>query len=647
MATPTSNDLLQMDYVYNGRPFVNVVGKSIDTYQMETIYQAQPFVAGIGATAKIFNEFIALIDSASSDFPGGQENGYLLDELSTSRSITFNEFIYLTDSETTVETGSVDINIYGTVICKVLAATNIYGTTVASVLGTSDIYGTVNSNVLANNLVAVTNASSVDNPTEPTLILNGEVVYSNPSTLPPNGLTNARCYIGYLCNSLFPDQPLSNFFSWNLDMNGGQGTWRTVSNTDFGSMGQEKTIFGILGIINEKGRQKTNGSWGYLNGGIFGSPLLNKPVAFLYANNPQYTTLIPSQSLQLPDPSVWTTLSDATRQIASVAGVTVNWAVPDYPLVDVSFQAGETGIEALESLAEAAGARLRNNGANAYTVVFPNKALGLYEVQDCCIIQSLSHKCNLDIKTGVFNPGVYVFPQYPQVDASTSILPMDDPTVVPQPAGSVDRQVQTIFTSQTKQTDQMPAFTVDLPFDFENVMIQCITVTDGEGIYVTVNDPQRWFLLQKGFAGRYINYHDIGGVLQPQLTIDWTLFPQNNTDVDDGNFILKIGVITKQLSGNFDTNQQLADQQEKQVVSRTWLRYRFIPVCTYNITVVFSGTLPMPGMAIKATIGDYTIGENGDVIIESWSFSNPGILSITAVQWAEIQYYANYTGELI
>lgn len=629
-----SNQVTKLLFSLRGRPFTALTAKNLTTTKFAYSLGGAPFVAGANQISTTLTEYLTILDSES--FPAGVDSVPLYDDIYTSRSITLTEYLALIDSETAIPNNDRDITVLGTVFNRILVSERPLGTVINKVGASDTILGTVHNNILANNLVAVTNATAVDNPTATTLILGGQTIYSHPETLPPNGLANARCYINYLCTSLFADQQLSNFFNWGININGGIGTWRTLSINDFGTMGAQVSPFGLSATITQKGREKSQSSYGYLNGGILGVPTLNKPVAFLYAQGLAYTTMNPNQSLTLPDPSTWKTYGDAARQIAFKAGVSVNFAITDYPVSDLSFTAGMAAAEALTSLAESIGAKLRWNGSNQYTIVYPNKALGLYTVPDCCLIQAMSNTCYLDVKTGIYNPGIYAYPSLPIGGAGISTLPNQPQQADPQPNGSFNRQVQVKYSTNKLLTPQDPPVVLDLPFDYENAYIQVVTVTDGGGLFVTT-DPTKWFLLQDGFSERYIGYNDIGGSLQLQLTVDWTLFPQTNTDALDGHMTFQIGISIKQIAG--EAPQSTTDQQTKQTFARTWQRFRFIPTCQYNITCIFSGAIPLPGMAIKAAIGDYIIGANGDVIIEDVSFSNPGILNITAIQWSEISYY--------
>ena len=49
MSLPVTNDLLTLDYVYNGTPFVYVESKNtLNTVSLDTIYDGVPFVATLG-----------------------------------------------------------------------------------------------------------------------------------------------------------------------------------------------------------------------------------------------------------------------------------------------------------------------------------------------------------------------------------------------------------------------------------------------------------------------------------------------------------------------------------------------------------------------------------------------------------------------
>lgn len=636
MPLPDSEDQKNLDLIYEGQPNPAISPKGeIDTEDLGYVYEAQPLVTLPGENRITVTDLLVTIDDLNAP-QAGSDVGPMIDSVEiTAATIVVEDFLYTPDEA--VGIFDEDLNLNFSVILKVVEDTRIQGSQIIKISEDLNNDYSTSLNVISNNLALVTNASSAMNPVTPTLILNGVPWWSNPGTLPPNGLANARCYVNWKCDAI-AGQSLGNLFNWNLSMSGGGGTWKTISTTDYGDFGEEKSVFGILGTITEKGREKSGSAFAYSNGGILGKAKLNKPMAFLIAGNQNFTTMIPSQSLALPDPSNWQTYQAAVQALASATDISVQYNVLDYPLTDFSAQAGQTGLEALNSLAENVGAKLRRKNDTEYIINYPNDPTGLYEIPDCCLVQAITKRCHLDIKTGIYSPGVYTLYQLPQFDAGTINLP-NGPTnpLVTNPTN--DFQVEEIWTSSKLLTPEDPAFPIDLPFDWDTVYVQSITVTDGGGQFVTTN-PKRWFLLQTGFAGSWINYNDVGGVLKPQVTINWTLFSQTNQDMADGHFIFKVGVKRKNLSGQLQQSANSPDI-EKQTLARTQQRYRFIPACEYNITVVFSGALPFDGFEIRGGIGDFQI-EPG-TIIESVDFSNPGILNITAVQWAEIQFYTNYT----
>ena len=643
MSSPSSNDLLGLAYSIDGQPFVQVVGSFLDTGELEVSIDGKIFLAaGVGSDR--VEDYLYTLDTQISP-QSNRDYGPLLDEIYVSHySTTITEYMPFVDSVEPEAAEDLDLNF--TVVLRVLEDYNYPGTTVLRVQEDINSPYTTNLNVLEDNLVAVTSATSASNPTEPTLILGGQVVWSNPATLPPNGLANARCYVNYKCD-LIANQSLSDIFSWNLSITDGGGSWNVVSINDFGDFGEETTVAGLTGTITEKGRQKTNGSYGYIVGGILGRRSLNQPLAFVIAGNPQYTTLLQSQSLTLPDPDNWRTYRDASNAIANVSNVNVTWNINDYPMTDFSAQAGMTALEALNSIADNAGGKLRWTGANNYIVNYPNKPIGRYDIPDCCLIQGISKKCNLDLKTGIYNPGIYVFPQQPQFDAGTWNLPngSTNPLVTnPEPTadGSIDIQVEEIFTASKLMTVDDPSFPIDLPFDYESIYIQSIVpVGQGGGVFVTT-DPKRWYILPAGFGGSNVNWNDVGGILKPQVMITYQLFDQTNAAMADNHFILKIGIRRKNIAGQINDSPSSPDV-EKQTLARTQQRFRWIPVCQWNIQVIFSGALPIPGFEIHGGIGDFQLPDG--VIIESVDFSNPGILNITAIQWAEMQFYVYYKDE--
>lgn len=644
MALPDSNDLKNLQWTFEGQPFIQIEpSTNVDTSNIEWTLDAQPFMAtGSGDGEVNLEELLYFVDTATSipAFPS-TDFSPLVDEIRIDGAVYLNELMYFDDSQALAI--SEEVTYSGTIVCQIKEQVSFSGTTRLDVLEAIDLQNQLLTNVLANNLVVVTNASSASNPTQPTLILGGNIVYSNPSTEPPpEFIANARCYVNFDCETSIDGISLADLFDWNLSLNDQGGTWSLSSETDLGwSRGSTHQIFGLTGTVTKTGRKKGSAAYAYTYSGIFGNRNLNKSISFIGLENAEYLEQIPGQTLDIPSLDKWKTYADFAAMIGAAAGAGVQYLLNDISLVDITSFVGQSGISALASIAEQAGGMLRWNGGQAYVLASPIRQFGQFTIPDCCLIQNLEEECQLDLATGIYSPGVYIFNQYKRFNPGTFSLPTTSSNgggnTVTNPAATNEFLTEDLITVTKKMTQQDPPLFVDLPDDFVSLFIQVVTVTDGGGQFVTTN-PNKQFLLQSGFAGSHINSNDIGGVLKKQAKIDWSLFPQDNTDVNAGHFYLKLSVVRSNLGGDFDQAKEEEDSgKTKANLARTQNRYRFIPVCTVGLTTIFSGAMPLPGMNLSGELGDMSID---DYTIESVTFTNPGILNIQAVKWAELDFLA-------
>lgn len=488
--------------------------------------------------------------------------------------------------------------------------------------------------ITPNNLSVVTNATAATNPTTPTLISNGELIYSLHGTVPDaEQIARAICYVKFNCNSLIGDVSADDTFKWNMSIQNGGGTWQASTNIDAGDFGEEIELFGFTGTVTKKGFDYPNDP--YIAGGIFGNRKLNKELSFLTYNNPYYLENLMNQNLGRPPLRKYKTHGDAARLITSLTESTLSWLVQDFPLANFSAQGSQTALSALSSLVEGVGGVLRWNGGNHYTAAYPDYSLGLWEVPECCLITGLAKECNLDLNTGYYSPGVYLVPQLSQFDAGTHKNNFNDATVESPNGTSGSKQILEFYRTTTmKVQNESPVEYVDLPYDFEDVYIQIVTSSDFQGRFVT-STPNRWFLLQTGFAGQYINNVDVAGVLKPVVRIDASLFPQENKDLLDSpqKWYLKVGCTVKKT--DFGSGMKEDEIDEKSTLGRTVMRYKFVPTCTGTISSAFFGSIPLPGMTCRATPLN---GKTIEGIIESVNFSNPGIVTVNVVQWSRLGF---------
>lgn len=508
--------------------------------------------------------------------------------------------------------------------------------------------------VLADNLVAVTNATSLSNPTTPTFVSNGVVVYSNAGTLPSAGeIAKAKCYVNFTCNNLVGSLSASQLLSWNMSLNDQGGTWNSTSTVDLPTYGSEPSVFGFKGTITKKGFNYSSSSAGYSNSGIFGSRNLNRELAFLIYGNPSYSPNIVNQNLQYPKLVDIKTHSDAARLIASLASISISWNIPDYQLLNWQPQASMTALQALSSLASECGGVLRWNGGTSYLITYPDRSTGNWTVPNCCLITAMSKECSLDLNSGFYNPGTYLLPQYALIDAGTALIiaygqtggtiqgglntGIAEPSQTQGttllsgniPGNPALEQVKAIYTTPNVYSGAIP-YPVQLDLDTQKIWVQSVFETSSDGGTYSTYDSNSWTLVQAGLLGPNTILSDKNGQIRYNFQLGSNFFPSTtNADVTNKKWYLRVGVTKNAIPAKY-VNEAASS------LAKTLMKYRFIPMCTGSISCAFFGSIPVPGMTATATFNGQTISG----IIESVSFSNPGTITVNFVNWAKFEFYS-------
>lgn len=511
-----------------------------------------------------------------------------------------------------------------------------------SIAGVDYGLDTTNIVVTPNNLVAVTNASSVSNPFTPTIIVNGVTTVTNPATNPsPTYVDSSTNYVNFgnpgISGTSYCDLNGANF---NLDYSGGSfivtsnNPW--LGSTYQANLGKQVEILGFTGTIVDWGRTVSTTEKFYTTSGIFGTPTLNKQFNIITYQSSQYFQFLTNQSnlYSVPPQNSFTTVGGMARAVADLCGISLSFIVPDAPYHDSLSQSGLTGLEALNSLASLVGATLRWNGNNHYTICYPDYYAGLWEVpyEDLIDASGISYEYHLDLGLGVSGAGVMDLPVNTQFDPSAKDISGQSGISAPQ--------VQQVGKIGKLLTSDDPPVVFDLPQNYDKVYIQ-ILISPGQGTgganqlgiqnFVTT-DPGQWFeFSDTGFSNFYIFQSNVGGYFIPQCKIDHRLMPQNDA-VQNDNFVLSVAVTTKSLDSSYDSAFKDAQLAYRDLQARIQANIRFIQVYTGTINCNFFGSIPLPGMWGKATY----CGETVEGIIESVSFSAPNRLSIRVAQYKRI-----------
>lgn len=502
------------------------------------------------------------------------------------------------------------------------------------------------------NLVTVTNASAIDNPFEPTIIMGGITYTSNTSTAPSPSymITSDTYYVQWLNAGIGGSNACDILnFNFTLDYNG--GSFSITSQNPIGILGQSINIFGLKGTITEVGLEVSQSIIGYRTNGIFGNPRLNKQLQFLVYGNSHFLKLLTSQSLTTPPADAWQTARAAAQSIASITGVNLEWRVQDAPLRDLFAQASSTGLEALSSLANQVGATLRWDGNTKYVVAYPNFTEGYWEVPNQHLIteSGISYENILDLEYGVSGVGAITMTVYDTFDPTITNLP---PTQEAEQAGGgvQDPDIQSILSITKPFTIDDPKSEKDLPLDTTNIYCQIVVTPTtfagaaGNPEIDSVNpngvvpgrflttDSNVWFHLGSiSLTNSYIKLLGPGGVYKPRLSIDYTLFP-NLSGINNGNFVMNFGIKRQDQGQAFAKAQDDLQNAQKDLLARTAIN--FIKTYDGSINSYFFGSIPLPGMKGYAT----ACGTQVEGVIESVSLSSPGILAVRVAQYEKINF---------
>lgn len=330
---------------------------------------------------KYFTESLVLNELACA-FKGDLEKDSTVIQDSMKQIVTlkFTESLIAQDGLTITSTStSTNMDDYWTVGINVGQVETGFWTTVEQVeLAFQDDTYTINMPVLQNTLVAVTNATSLSNPFQPTLMVNGTVIYQNPANPAPTlatGATGTSVFFRY-SNAGVTGLNLCDLynFGFSLDYSGGNfsvtsknpvgGSYYTVIPinsfdpnaplltpviVDYGNnfpgmlgqqfffpqydakyagsyfgpsfvpnnLGQNLQFFGLNGSITSSGRIKSNSAYGFTAGGIFGNILMHRQFALLAYNFKEFAGLFMGNAPTIvpPTPQNQLTCSVAAQAI--------------------------------------------------------------------------------------------------------------------------------------------------------------------------------------------------------------------------------------------------------------------------------------------------------------------------------------------
>lgn len=498
----------------------------------------------------------------------------------------------------------------------------------------TNIAGTVNT------LVAAT-ATGGSNPFNPSIAIGGNTIIG--PTAPVNAKT---VYISIPNTGISTVPSWDDLYQYGVTLDYGGGNFNIASSVPVGALGQNIQIFGLNAVITgggTNGIEYSSSLKGYRASGIFGNARLNKQINLSVGGNITGAPITLSPSLLQAAPNTWLTARSIAQLMGSICGVNVHWATQDVSVKDFSLEPGVKGIDVIRSMAGRVGATLRWFGNNNYYVAYPNQTTGAFYVPNQNLIAQggISKLPLLDLETGVggVNQGFFVVPGF----STTSSTPQGTATVPLPSAGSNNPTVTQVAKVTKLLTDDDPPLIFDLPFDYDQVYIQILIApgqstsgANGLGIqnFVTT-DPQQVFLFSDvGFGNQYVFNTLVGNAYIPQTKVDAALMPENDA-VQAGNFVLTIFATHKGLQGAFEQQQQDAINNAASTQARN---PQFIKTYQGKINCLFFGVMPLPGMYGSATVDDLTVAG----VIESVTFTPPGLLAIDVAQYARINMVQPY-----
>lgn len=431
-------------------------------------------------------------------------------------------------------------------------------------------------------------------------------------------------------------------FSFNLGFEG--GNFALLTTNVVGNLKDQVSIFTLTGTVTREGKKMSSGAYGPTTKGIFGAARLNEEFDIINNGNQYYIRYLSDQILRplLIDRDDSMTVWDMCRNIASAAGVHISFNVVDAPYVDSLTQSGQTGLSALSSLASQVGGQLRWNGGNHYSIVYPNFFAGIYTVPSPYLLtaEGIEYENILDLGLGVTGTGVLQIPKSSLYSTKTEDVPV----------GTASQPIDLLYPIKNAPPSTAPPLRLPLPDDTESVKIQ-ILITGNSAGQGAVSGPGAGFITANSSIWFDLGSPAITNPYVQRMASDYTsgsggsfgkffaiippsLFPDIPA-VKNGEFVMNIGVVRRSLAQNYQDRQKDARQEEKDLMNRMLANIRYIKTYEGNISTYFHGTIPLPGMWASAT---NICGETVEGVIESVSFSSPGILNISVAQFLRINF---------
>ena len=438
-----------------------------------------------------------------------------------------------------------------------------------------------------------------DNPFEPTVVVNGQVIVEHSSTT--RGASGNGNYYSIREESILPGCDIKTY---SLDYRYGGGIFSIQSKLPFADVGQIVQLFGLKCLVTDidEGSSDEAGDDCVTSGLIGDSRQLSKEL-LLVLDVPGVGGLNGLIPVSSPTSLQWTTVSEAAKAIADFAGIPLLWLAADAPLTEIFLETGTLVVDAINSLASRVNAFLTFDGNNTWIVTDPITGYGGWTgVPSCGLFGTRSFRVqkHLDMRTGFVS-----LPITPT--GSSGVTDMTSIIYAPPP---IVEHLQGFGVRI--ESDQAPGL-VPLPGDWGETYIQIHlptinsgTVSDGAveryvpgtqlppGVVAVPNstkDPQQWFKF--GFP----IYKDKRSGKEYAVVTSQHF----HEDLIDQQFSLNVGYTRRvqPLQDAFSRDVSEAIDRRRAEEQFQQERIRYFNQRTARIQFAFFGSLPVPGNKVS------------------------------------------------
>lgn len=552
-----------------------------------------------------------------------------------------HEFVEYNPVSEVTAPGIVDY-IRGSLAVNILSASYFQGGLTIGIGNYDKSQYSTNIGVRIHDLIPTTDVDNPSNNFEPTVVINGSIVTSNPSTTPVTAIPPDANFVNILPIPV-TGSDCSNIQSFTMGFDFTGGSFQIESTNPILGANKEDNLFKVLalygftGMVSRFGESFSRSGAVWKTSGIFGSPSMNKKLGLLLMNNPYLFSLLTNQQLSEVQASSWSTFGGVAQQVALEAGVSLQFLVNDIPFTEFSSSEDSNVQSALGIIAAQVGGELRWNGNNSYVIVYPNTSAGVWNVPFNRLIEAMSYEWIADIENGVSGTGTIGLPILSNFDPGTKELASSG---VQEPEA-----VQVVYTRETKIGVDEIIPPIELPIDTQSLKMQIIPkkssdltlatgspgVTDNESIWYDLGNPSVF-----NPRCKYVNDN---GTVKVWAFINSQLFPTASF-IASGKFTFRLGVVRYSQKDLYAQAKKERDAKAKQYQAMTVGQFQYVKTYEGTITSKLFGAIPLPGMWGSAT---NSCGKTVEGIIQSVSVSagrgQAPTITVQLAQFLKINFY--------